>query len=81
MGKLTFSLASQSCPLTSSRFDQANDNLLTVLPSLPPASHPNLSTIYLEGNPVQKTLGANYRRKVLLECPQVQQIDATYVRR
>ncbi|GAA6011001.1 hypothetical protein JCM11491_005903 [Sporobolomyces phaffii] len=59
----------------------ANDNLLTRLPALGPAAHPNLSTIYLEGNPVQKTLGANYRRKVMLECPQVKQIDANYVRR
>ncbi|GAA5978828.1 hypothetical protein JCM5350_004835 [Sporobolomyces pararoseus] len=59
----------------------ANDNLLTQLPTLSPNSHPNLSTIYLEGNPVQKTLGPNYRRKVMLECPQVKQIDATYVRR
>ncbi|GAA6064306.1 hypothetical protein JCM10212_002738 [Sporobolomyces blumeae] len=59
----------------------ANDNQLTTLPSLPPSSHPNLSTVYLEGNPVQRSLGPNYRRKVMLECPQVQQIDATYVRR
>ncbi|GAA5838538.1 hypothetical protein JCM3766R1_006005 [Sporobolomyces carnicolor] len=59
----------------------ANDNQLTQLPTLSPNSHPNLSTIYLEGNPVQKTLGPNYRRKVMLECPQVKQIDATYVRR
>ncbi|GAA5929770.1 type 1 protein phosphatase-activating protein SDS22 [Sporobolomyces koalae] len=59
----------------------ANNNLLETLPTLPPASHPNLSTVYLEGNPVQAQLGPNYRRKVMLECPQVQQIDATYVRR
>ncbi|GAA6001955.1 hypothetical protein JCM10207_003010 [Rhodosporidiobolus poonsookiae] len=58
----------------------ANDNALTSLPVLPPSSHPNLSTIYLEHNPVQKTLGAAYRRKIMLECPQVGQIDATYVR-
>ncbi|GAA5876346.1 hypothetical protein JCM16303_007107 [Sporobolomyces ruberrimus] len=59
----------------------ANDNLLTQLPTLSPTAHPNLSTIYLEGNPVQKSLGPNYRRKVMLECPQVKQIDATFVRR
>ncbi|GAA5973534.1 hypothetical protein JCM21900_005457 [Sporobolomyces salmonicolor] len=58
----------------------ANDNQLAVLPSLPPSRHPNLSTIYLEGNPVQKELATAYRRKIMLECPQVKQIDATYVR-
>ncbi|BGP14752.1 hypothetical protein JCM10213_004309 [Rhodosporidiobolus nylandii] len=58
----------------------ANDNLLPSLPVLPPSTHPNLTTIYLEHNPVQKTLGTAYRRKIMLECPQVRQIDATYVR-
>ncbi|GAA5898452.1 hypothetical protein JCM5296_000436 [Sporobolomyces johnsonii] len=56
----------------------ANDNQLAALPSLPPSRHPNLSTIYLEGNPVQKELATAYRRKIMLECPQVKQIDATY---
>jgi protein phosphatase 1 regulatory subunit 7 len=59
---------------------QANNNELRAIPALPPSSHPNLSTIYLEGNPLQKELGTTYRRKIMLECPQVQQIDATFVR-
>lgn len=66
-----------SSPLARS---QANDNLLHSIPVLPPSTHPNLSTIYLEGNPLQKELGTAYRRKVILECPQVSQVDATFVR-
>ncbi|GAA5868415.1 hypothetical protein JCM3774_003288 [Rhodotorula dairenensis] len=58
----------------------ANDNLLHAIPVLPPSTHPNLSTIYLEGNPLQKELGTAYRRKIILECPQVSQVDATFVR-
>ncbi|GAA5969754.1 hypothetical protein JCM11641_008032 [Rhodosporidiobolus odoratus] len=58
----------------------ANDNLLTALPILPPSTHPNLTTIYLEHNPLQKTFATAYRRKIMLECPQVRQIDATFVR-
>lgn len=37
----------------------------------------DLDTVYLEANPLQKTAGANYRRKVMLALPQVNQIDAT----
>lgn len=37
----------------------------------------NLDTVYLEGNPLQAAAGANYRRKVMLALPQVNQIDAT----
>jgi protein phosphatase 1 regulatory subunit 7 len=35
----------------------------------------------LEGNPLEKEMGTAYRRKVMLEYPQVKQIDATFVRR
>lgn len=58
----------------------ANDNLIPALPVMPPATHPALSTIYLEGNPVMKEMGSAYKRKVMLEMPQVKQIDATFVR-
>lgn len=37
----------------------------------------DLETVYFEGNPIQKDLGANYRRKIMLALPQVGQIDAT----
>ncbi|GAA5828336.1 hypothetical protein JCM11251_006203 [Rhodosporidiobolus azoricus] len=67
-------------PLTELEEFWANDNLLASLPVLPASSHPNLSTIYLEHNPVQKQLGTAYRRRIKLECPQVRQIDANYVR-
>lgn len=40
----------------------------------------NLETVYFEGNPLQKELGATYRNKVRLALPQIKQIDATYVR-
>ena len=60
---------------------QANDNQLHAIPSLPESTHPALSTIYLEGNPLQKQLATAYRRKVMLELPQVTQIDANFVRR
>lgn len=36
-----------------------------------------LETVYLEGNPAQLDDPANYRRKVILLLPQLQQIDAT----
>ncbi|CAK7272991.1 protein phosphatase regulatory subunit Sds22 [Sporothrix epigloea] len=39
-----------------------------------------LETVYLEGNPLQLRGPALYRNKVRLALPQVQQIDATYVR-
>ncbi|KAH8920166.1 L domain-like protein [Atractiella rhizophila] len=60
----------------------ANDNKLSSLDSLPLSQehNPNLSTIYLEGNPLQREEGSAYRRKVMLMLPQVKQIDATYVR-
>lgn len=38
---------------------------------------PKLETVYLEGNPAQRTEGAGYRRKVKLALPQVAQVDAT----
>ncbi|CAK7268906.1 protein phosphatase regulatory subunit Sds22 [Sporothrix epigloea] len=39
-----------------------------------------LETVYLEGNPLQLRGPALYRNKVRLALPQVQQIDATFVR-
>lgn len=72
--------AASLLPLTLLEEFWANDNLITALPSLPPTSHPNLTTIYLEGNPVMKDMGTAYKRKVMLEMPQVKQIDATFVR-
>ncbi|OAA63731.1 protein phosphatase pp1 regulatory subunit [Niveomyces insectorum RCEF 264] len=39
-----------------------------------------LETVYFEGNPLQLRAPALYRHKVRLAVPQVQQIDATYVR-
>lgn len=62
----------------------ANDNLLTLAhwnevlaPSLGKAHMPDLETVYFEGNPLQKEMGPAYRRKVMLACEQVKQIDAT----
>lgn len=72
--------AAELLPLTLLEEFWANDNLITALPSLPPSSHPNLTTIYLEGTPVMKDMGTAYKRKVMLEMPQVKQIDATFVR-
>ncbi|EGZ77258.1 protein phosphatases PP1 regulatory subunit sds22 [Neurospora tetrasperma FGSC 2509] len=40
----------------------------------------NLTTVYFEGNPLQLRAPALYRNKVRLALPQVQQIDATFVR-
>ncbi|KAK4053503.1 anaphase-promoting complex subunit Cut9 [Microbotryomycetes sp. JL201] len=54
----------------------ANDNKIAVLPVLSETAHPELSTVYLEGNPVQKELAGAYHRKIMLEMPQVKQIDA-----
>jgi len=48
---------------------------------LGPKLMPKLETIYLEGNPVQRSEGASYRRKVILALPQISQLDATYVAR
>jgi len=39
-----------------------------------------LNTVYFEGNPLQLKQPALYRNKVRLTLPQVQQIDATFVR-
>ncbi|KAL2023487.1 hypothetical protein VTK56DRAFT_2483 [Thermocarpiscus australiensis] len=39
-----------------------------------------LTTVYFEGNPLQLRAPALYRNKVRLALPQVQQIDATFVR-
>ncbi|KAI0925989.1 hypothetical protein AcW1_008276 [Taiwanofungus camphoratus] len=59
-----------------------NDNTITTLRDLEPQlKHIScLETIYLEGNPVQKDEGANYRRKVILALPQIKQLDATFVK-
>lgn len=51
------------------------------MPILTPAKFPELTTLYLEGNPVQKTLATAYVRKITLEMPQLKQIDANFVRR
>lgn len=42
--------------------------------------HPDLETVYLAGNPIEKSLGTAYRRRIQAEMPQLKQIDATYVR-
>lgn len=75
-------LSSPSTPLTSNStpVTQANNNEIVALPILPPSAHPSLETIYLEGNPVEKTLATAYRRKIMLEMPQVKQIDAVFVK-
>ncbi|KAI1864147.1 uncharacterized protein JN550_009167 [Neoarthrinium moseri] len=44
------------------------------------ADKENLTTVYLEGNPLQLRQPALYRNKVRLALPQVSQIDATFVR-
>ncbi|KAI1448575.1 protein phosphatases PP1 regulatory subunit sds22 [Annulohypoxylon stygium] len=44
------------------------------------ADKENLTTVYFEGNPVQLKQPALYRNKVRLALPQVQQIDATFVK-
>ncbi|KAG0150122.1 hypothetical protein CROQUDRAFT_652823 [Cronartium quercuum f. sp. fusiforme G11] len=64
----------------------ANNNQLQVsafhaiAPALSEASMPDLTTVYLEGNPLQAEMGANYRRKIKLACPQITQIDATFAK-
>ncbi|KIH87911.1 adenylate cyclase [Sporothrix brasiliensis 5110] len=40
----------------------------------------DLDTVYLEGNPLQLRAPALYRNKVRMALPQVQQIDATFIR-
>ncbi|ELR06551.1 hypothetical protein VC83_07491 [Pseudogymnoascus destructans] len=44
------------------------------------ADKKQLTTVYFEGNPVQLRQPALYRNKVRLALPQIQQIDATFVR-
>ncbi|KAI1360759.1 hypothetical protein F5Y08DRAFT_39080 [Xylaria arbuscula] len=44
------------------------------------ADKEGLKTIYLEGNPLQLRQPALYRNKLRLALPQVQQIDATFVK-
>jgi protein phosphatase 1 regulatory subunit 7 len=39
-----------------------------------------LTTVYFEGNPLQREAGANYVNKVRLALPLIKQIDATMVR-
>lgn len=64
----------------------ANNNKLTtngwysIAEAVSEKSMPSLQTIYLEGNPLQQEMGANYRRKIILSCPQIIQIDATFVK-
>ena len=62
---------------------KANDNRITDLNHLDehlgPKFMPSLDTVYLEGNPAQRSEGASYRRKVQLALPQIAQLDATYV--
>ncbi|KAK0552427.1 protein phosphatase regulatory subunit Sds22 [Tilletia horrida] len=62
----------------------ANDNKIATLNTLDkhfgPSLMPHLETVYLEGNPAQREEGPNYRRKVMLACPQIKQIDATFVK-
>jgi len=64
----------------------ANNNKLTVAgwsaieDSLSQSAMAHLQTVYLEGNPLQLEMGANYRRKIMLACPQLVQIDATFVK-
>lgn len=44
------------------------------------AKKEKLETVYFEGNPLQLRQPALYRNKVRLALPQVQQIDATFVK-
>ncbi|KAI0049764.1 L domain-like protein [Auriscalpium vulgare] len=58
-----------------------NHNKIPTLQDVEPQlSRLPLETIYLEGNPCQQAEGANYRRKIMLALPDIQQIDATYTR-
>lgn len=58
---------------------QANNNQISSLRALDTQLRPlaKLETVYLEGNPVQMSDMAGYRRKVILALPQVKQVDAT----
>lgn len=59
----------------------ANDNQIASLAPLEsqlgPLKCPNLNTVYLEGNPAQRSEGSSYRTKIRLSLPQISQIDAT----
>jgi len=44
------------------------------------ADKKELTTVYFEGNPLQTNNPVMYRNKVRLALPQIQQIDATFVR-
>ncbi|KAF8510769.1 hypothetical protein JB92DRAFT_2727299 [Gautieria morchelliformis] len=57
--------------------DNAIPNLRDVQQQLAHLKH--LQTVYLEGNPCQKNDVSNYRRKLIIDLPQISQIDATYV--
>ena len=58
---------------------KASGNKITSLEDLEPqlANKESLETVYLEQNPVQRTEGSAYRRKIILALPQLKQIDAT----
>lgn len=58
---------------------KASNNSLTDITQLDGqlAHMENLETVYLEGNPLERTLGGNYRRKIMAALPQIGQIDAT----
>lgn len=64
---------------TRCEYAQANNNLIDDFSQIESqmSKMDNLDTVYLEGNPLQAAAGANYRRKVMLALPQVNQIDAT----
>lgn len=59
----------------------ANDNQITSIncleAQLGPTKCPDLNTVYLENNPVQRQEGSSYRTKIKLALPQIHQIDAT----
>ena len=76
----SFSPPSSSISLTT--FLQMSNNEIPDLRGLEPQlKHiKTLTTLYLEGNPCQKTDMANYRRKIQLALPQLKQIDATFTR-
>ena len=65
--------------LTPSLFFQASGNQISSLEGLERqlGDKKDLETIYLEHNPVQRTEGTAYRRKISLALPQLKQIDAT----
>ncbi|PVF92744.1 putative SDS22-protein phosphatase 1 regulatory subunit 7 [Serendipita vermifera] len=54
------------------------DDLKQIDQQLGGLSH--LETVYLEGNPAQANDRANYRRRLIINLPQLKQIDATLVK-